>query len=922
MPPRSQLLPRLLALILAVMAAPLALLQGEPPSEPVTVGIDLGSDLLGWWRLDDITGPTVPDSSGNGFTGQLSGDARSEPAPQATGQALPFDGESTLIEIAAIVPHLEGAQELTIALWVRAGQLGTDRGFVSGAPESRNDHGLSFRYDASGRLGGGTEGILASLGRGRRSVESIGGLQSTEWQHLAMTWVRGEPIAIWVDGSRVALSAEGRPWNRPLSGLTTFLIGRGRMKSPPWEGWLRDVRVYRRSLSAEEITLLSDPDWLSVPDGATSLERVSGDRQGPEDGTFARRPLLARVLDPDGRPVRGESVTFSTARGPYLSPDGAALAAECTVPTDQNGIARILVRQPDRNQRPFTVEATAPWTSDAITFTVRPWGLIGHWTFEHADGDRIPDESGNALHGFLRNGAGLLPAPVGAGYALSLDGVDDWMEAPGVAAQLEGRWAMTLNLWIRSDEVDTDRGFLTDKPPYRGDHRGLMFRYDRFGWRGRAHATLKGAVRTTWRSAAVVQSAAGVQATDWQNWTFVWRTRGPLEVYLNGFRLPDSWQRTIRGTPIGGNLDNLESFFLGRGSRETKPWLGQIGEVRLYDRALPPEEIARTWQTSPSDRDGDGLPDSWELEQHGSLFQTAADDADHDATPNAEAYLASLPDGSPPGTTFALTPGPATAREPDSTRTDPARWPPAHATTLTIERDGDPSLPALLKLPHRGSARLFLTRSENGDPLMTGDWQLGIDSGSFLQSRSEILARFLPGQTHLLLVLAPTDDLLSEGTEELGLFLETPPDPNDLSLPPDWRITFDDNQRFDDTDADHDSLPDRWERIHLGSLSPNPDQDPDADTLLNADEASHGTLPGALGADTDRDSLPDAWELEHQTNPLKHDALEDPDQDGLSNAQEHQRGSDPNDPDSGPDDNPGPIPNRQPDLRLFTPLEP
>jgi Bacterial TSP3 repeat len=69
------------------------------------------------------------------------------------------------------------------------------------------------------------------------------------------------------------------------------------------------------------------------------------------------------------------------------------------------------------------------------------------------------------------------------------------------------------------------------------------------------------------------------------------------------------------------------------------------------------------------------------------------------------------------------------------------------------------------------------------------------------------------------------------------------------------------------------------------------DQDTDADTLTDAEEAQLGT--NALLGDTDSDGLPDAWEISRNLNSLTHDSAQDPDYDGFTNLQEFQNGTNP-----------------------------
>jgi hypothetical protein len=72
------------------------------------------------------------------------------------------------------------------------------------------------------------------------------------------------------------------------------------------------------------------PTAIGVP---VTLERVSGDGQTASPGASLQRPLVARLLDADGRPVRRIQVRWSTSAGeitPQVSMTDASGDAKST----------------------------------------------------------------------------------------------------------------------------------------------------------------------------------------------------------------------------------------------------------------------------------------------------------------------------------------------------------------------------------------------------------------------------------------------------------------------------------------------------------------------------------------------------------------------------------------------------------------
>ena len=87
-------------------------------------------------------------------------------------------------------------------------------------------------------------------------LESSDNTQTTEWQHLAMTWRSGDIVKLYINGVK-----DTPRWGEPakygtLTGYTKLIIGKGgkdKGGDGSWNGLIDDVRIYSYALSEGEI---------------------------------------------------------------------------------------------------------------------------------------------------------------------------------------------------------------------------------------------------------------------------------------------------------------------------------------------------------------------------------------------------------------------------------------------------------------------------------------------------------------------------------------------------------------------------------------------------------------------------------------------------------------------------------------------
>ncbi|MFO7724965.1 MAG: LamG-like jellyroll fold domain-containing protein, partial [Oceanipulchritudo sp.] len=217
--------------------------------------------LVGHWQLDDDGGLTAADNSGKGNAAVLSRKAEWTSGRIAGG--LTFNGDSTRLE----VPMEEMDPEAgTLAIWAKRVGEGSARrqAIVDKSSSTDPDSRLGIRLTKS-------TGFL-SFALGDQTSISAGESLGESWAHLALTWENGDYTA-YINGELVASGAYGAHTHagEPLQVANTSTGGQG------FAGAVDDLRLYNRSLSAEEIASLHI-------DGITPPEPVLRDTRLLPDG--------------------------------------------------------------------------------------------------------------------------------------------------------------------------------------------------------------------------------------------------------------------------------------------------------------------------------------------------------------------------------------------------------------------------------------------------------------------------------------------------------------------------------------------------------------------------------------------------------------------------------------------------------------
>ncbi len=206
-------------------------------------------------------------------------------------------------------------------------------------------------------------------------------------------------------------------------------------------------------------------------------------------------------------------------------------------------------------------------------------GLISYYPFDENTNDMV---GGN--HG-TNNGASLEDGRCGD-MAYRFEGGQDYIDF-GNDRSLNGNWSgLTLSVWVRPDEISELQlatimakwAFDTDK-----DHFGL--------WINSSYKVIM-AVSSPGTMENGIFSKSALAYDTWQHIVATWRRNGEIRIYIDG-----QLDKVGRQTGKNINVRSPLSLKLGRQvHRRSRPYRGWLDEVRIYKRALYPNEIDMLYQ--------------------------------------------------------------------------------------------------------------------------------------------------------------------------------------------------------------------------------------------------------------------------------------------------------------------------------------
>jgi uncharacterized protein YjdB len=522
----------------------------------ITVEQSGSNDLIGHWKMDEGSGDTFLDYSGNGNDASIPNPSGISWVPGKIGMAARFNTTTGSYGSVSHNSSVDLKEELTIAAWIRPNAV-ENKGILT----KLSGDGYEFRIFSDGklefRINRQTSGTAYRLKSNQNYVAD-----GSTWMHVAATF-NGTKSSIYINGVEDN-SATFSPI-QIISNTADLVIG-AVATGNRWNGDLDDVRLYGRALNGTEILELFNtevsvpvplaPGLISPVINATDIPAALGTILSWEDSEFAQDYRVQLASDSQFTNIIFDQseITGTSFPTPELSP----------------------LTQYFWRVRASNSEGISNWSS-TWSFTTSDESvsdlLLGHWKMDEGSGNMFIDHSGNGNDASIPNPSGVAWVQGIRGLAARFNSSDGAYGSVPHNPTIDITQQLTIAAWIRPNAVE---------------NKGILTKLSGDGYEFRIFSDGKLEFRVNRQSSGTSYRLKSNKnyVADGSTWMHVAATFDGTSstIYINGVKDNST---TFAPVQIISNTANLAIGAVATGNR----WNGDLDDVRLYGRALNETEI-------------------------------------------------------------------------------------------------------------------------------------------------------------------------------------------------------------------------------------------------------------------------------------------------------------------------------------------
>lgn len=220
--------------------------------------------MLAYWKLDESTGTTAGDSSGNDNDAALLGAAVWRPASGYVAGAIDLDGRRDYLRVDAPAGFDFAGDSFSVSAWVYPREVGGRyQALMEYDRTSSNGNRFGLWIDTEGRF---------HFRVGTSTSQSVQSLALEQWQHLTAVYnADAGQMNLYVDGVLANAGRAGSGFANPTQAKLTIGV-RGDEKDEFFDGLLDEIRVFDLALS--------DTDVLTLVGAGRNDDAVAGQWTG------------------------------------------------------------------------------------------------------------------------------------------------------------------------------------------------------------------------------------------------------------------------------------------------------------------------------------------------------------------------------------------------------------------------------------------------------------------------------------------------------------------------------------------------------------------------------------------------------------------------------------------------------------------